>query len=147
MNHLRRAINLFGLSEFREFIREELPDPKPPRKWFTNQMAKLRRSQPDISPLERSKKVKAMWYALPSHEQKQLSKEPALLEKRKGQRYRPQFDQQQIRQLKDKLNSITDYGEKDEDDLMPEEWEEIEEIKNAIREHERNIKTKGEDFF
>ena len=71
------------LSEFREFIREELPDPKPPRKWFTNQMAKLRRANPEMSPLERSRKVKEMWYNLPSHEQKMLSKEPTLVEKRK----------------------------------------------------------------
>jgi len=79
-----QAINLLAdVSEFRQFVREPLPDPKPSRKWFTNQMSKLKRSEPDMPAMERSQKVKEMWYALPSHEQKKLRKEPALIEKRK----------------------------------------------------------------
>lgn len=46
-------------------------------------MARLKRSEPDIPAIERSQKIKDMWYNLPSHEQKKLSREPLAIEKRK----------------------------------------------------------------
>ena len=84
MYNLKRAINLLSdKSEFREFIREELPEPRPSKRWFTQQMNRLKRDHPDMPSLERSRKVKDMWYGLPGHEQKKLRKQPLEIERRK----------------------------------------------------------------
>lgn len=123
MKSLNTAINLLSLigqnrSEFREFIREELPEPRPAKRWFSAQMSKLKRDYPNMSSMERSKKVKDLWYNLPSHEQKKLRKEPLSVEKRKmGLKIRAQdiIDEEEIEEETEEVDEEGAYTQKIEE--------------------------------
>ena len=61
-----------------------------------------------------------------------------------SQKYNPSYHRRQLRELEDELAELTNHGSLDEDDLTPEEFMEVEELQNAIREIKEIIRTKGE---
>lgn len=61
--YLARAIKL--LSQEREWIKEEIPNPKPPRAWFAQTMTELRKEFPKDKIWEIHKKVLNRWRKLP----------------------------------------------------------------------------------
>lgn len=67
MIHLAKAINLLSRKEEgeREWIKEELPEPRPSRKWWNTTMRQLRSDHPESDIYSLSERAKKLWYSMP----------------------------------------------------------------------------------
>jgi hypothetical protein len=70
LNNLQHVIRILAdESKYREFYREELPEPQPPREYWNRMTRELRKDYPDWKTVDISREIKRRWYSLPAGDQ------------------------------------------------------------------------------
>lgn len=79
MIHLAKAIKLLSLEARkdegdREWIKSELPEPRPSRRWWNRTMREIRERFPEKDIYEISEEVSKRWYSMPEKDRINIRK-------------------------------------------------------------------------